>query len=383
MKSHLLICGMFAALAGPAALADDEKLAACEARLRRLARAVQTATLVHDGQAPTSLQALYDEGWIESLGDLVCPAADTPPPAAGRLDERSSYTLAPLPGRADLIVREKAAHGGGAALLAITRTGERVTLAPQRPPPPPPGPVVATNATPVTLPVVTNAPAADVAGIYAQAVQLATAGRHAEALPLFDQVLAQQPQNKEAYWNRGVSRTWTGNLKGSVADLDAVLRFDPGNAEVRRVRTLAAIACSHDLASLRATAADLLRLHPNNASLLLLAGQVEWSLGNTAGAQQYFRQAQTRDPQILNNVFQQAGSFLQAGVPQMAFVFYSTVVWADPAFAAGHYGLGMAAAELGAAHRSVAIAALEQYLRTDATSAYAAAARAKLAELRL
>jgi hypothetical protein len=41
----------------------------------------------------------------------------------------------------------------------------------------------------------------------------------------------------------------------------------------------------------------------------------------------------------------------------------------------------MAAAELGAGHKSVAIAALEQYLRTDATSAHAAAARAKLAEL--
>jgi lipoprotein NlpI len=370
MKSYLLIGGVLLALAGPAVPADDEKHAACEARLRRIARAVQTATLVHDGQAPTSLQALYDEGWIESLGDMVCPAADTPPPASGQLDERSSYTLAPLPGRTDLLVREKEPHRGGTGRLAITRSGDRVTLAPQRPPPPPPGPVVATNA-----------PASDVAGTFTQAVQLATAGRHAEALPLFDQVLAQQPQNKEAYWNRGISRTWTGNLKGSVADLDAVLRLDPGNAEVRRVRTLAAIACSHELASLRATAADLLRLHPNNASLLLLAGQVEWSLGNPTGAQQYFRQAQARDPQILNNVFQQAGSFLQAGVPQMAYVYYSTVVWADPSFAAGHYGLGMAAAELGAGHKSVAIAALEQYLRTDATSAHAAAARAKLAEL--
>jgi tetratricopeptide (TPR) repeat protein len=377
MKSYLLIGGVLLALAGPAVPADDEKHAACEARLRRIARAVQTATLVHDGQAPTSLQALYDEGWIESLGDLVCPAADTPPPASGQLDERSSYTLAPLPGRTDLLVREKEPHRAGTGLLAITRSGDRVTLAPQLP-----GPVVATNANPVTLPVVTHAPAADVAGIFTQAVQLATAGRHAEALPLFDQVLAQQPQSKEAYWNRGISRTWTGNLIGSIADLDAVLRLDPGNVEVRRVRTLTAIACSHELASLRATAVDLLRAHPDNASLLLLAGQVEWALGNPTGAQPHFRQAQARDPQILNNVFQQAGSFLQAGVPQMAFVFYSTVVWADPSFAAGHYGLGMAAAQLGAAYKSVAIAALEQYLRADATSAHAAAARAKLAELR-
>lgn len=232
------------------------------------------------------------------------------------------------------------------------------------------------------VPPATNAPSLppEIAVALTRAQELSAAGRHAEAVPLLDRVLAQAPGNPLALWHRGIARLWTGDLKGSVADLDALLALDPANLEIRRVRSLAALADGIEVAAVRATMMELLRVQPNNAQLLLVAGQAELASGNSAAAQQYFGRATAADPQLINGVYQQACQFLQAGVPKMAYVQFLAVVWSSPNFADGQYGAGMAAAQLG--YKAQAIQLLEQHLRLAPSSSFAAAARQELARLR-
>lgn len=213
-----------------------------------------------------------------------------------------------------------------------------------------------------------------------RAQELAAIGRHIEAVAQFDRVLAPDPRNKLALWGRGLSRVWIGDLKGSVTDHDALLALDPANAEIRRVRTVTALAAGLDIPGALRTATELLRAQPNSAQVLFLAGEAELASGNSAAAQQHFTRAAAADPQLINGVYQQAGQFLQAGVPQMAYLQFMAVVWASPNFAGGHYGAGMSAAKLG--YKPQAIQSFEQYLRLDPSSTFATAARQELERLR-
>jgi|GEM_PF-5843227 len=88
--------------------ADPE--AACRAHLQKLGGAVRAYRLIHDGKDPAKLSDLYNESLVESLGDFACPASGTKIAAAADIDAKSDYTLQPLPGSKDMLVREKTAR---------------------------------------------------------------------------------------------------------------------------------------------------------------------------------------------------------------------------------------------------------------------------------
>ncbi len=371
--------------------------AECQARLRTLGDALQRHLLYNKGKPPARLSDL--QSYVLELENFSCPASGRRVTEPGKIDTDSDYAVVTELGaqRPLILLKERADHhdgkahtfysdrtfktGSAVAGLGTTFTGQgspqiTVTNAPPI--------VTTTNAIPITPPILpaTNTPAlpVELATTLAHAQELAALGRHGEAVAQFDRVLAPDPRNKLALWGRGLSRVWIGDLKGSVADHDAFLTLDPANAEIRRIRTVTALAAGLDIPGALRTATELLRVQPNSAQVLFLAGEAELASGNSAAAQQHFTRAAAADPQLINGVYQQAGQFLQAGVPQMAYLQFMAVVWASPNFAGGHYGAGMSAAKLG--YKPQAIQSLDYYLRLDPSSTFATAARQELERLR-
>lgn len=72
--------------------------------------------------------------------------------------------------------------------------------------------------------------------IYAQAIQMAYQERFTEALHLFDQVIALDPEVAQIYLDRGIIRTHLGDLKGATADYTHQLTFTPKEADVYFLR---------------------------------------------------------------------------------------------------------------------------------------------------
>jgi tetratricopeptide (TPR) repeat protein len=397
MKARIvvLVAGWFGAAAGAAEPATPEELRArCEHNMKNIAAAVRAYEALNDGQRPRRLAELYQGGWVESVATFRCPASTEGALTPSRIDTEGDYVLSTNTALDAPLVVERGTRHGSRSITGVRRDDAVVQVSvPARLATNRPVALATTSAVVRIPPVQTNVaprppsppiappPRLDAARTLEQAVALTEAGRNAEALPLLDRVLAQDSGHREARWRRALARTWTGDLAGSVADYDELLRQEPGQAELVRLRTLASIATGQDSQAARAAAAGLLRAQPDNAQVLFLAGQAEWLAGNGAGAQSYFARAAALDPNLLSGIYRQAGAFLEAGVPAMAFVQYSSLVWADPRMGGAYYGAGMAAARLGPAYRARAVQALEQYLRFDATSSFADAARRTLAEL--
>ena len=378
----------------PAPAADLSPSAAedkCAANLKRLGAAWRTWQFVNEGAPPANLGELYFAGYVDSPGRYSCPAGDRRLTTGAEASSLGDYTTEPLSGQPAFLVREKQPRHGTNLLLALSTNGSIIKLQMEptnlpvvitHPPPQAPPNVAATNRPPVvptpnSVPLPLPGPLTET---LAQAEKLSASGRFSEALPLLDRALAQNATNQLALWSRGLARTWTGDLQGSVTDLDALLALDPSNLDVRRVRSLTALAGGIEVATVRATMTELLRAQPNHAQLLLVAGQAELASGDNAAAQRYFARATAADPQLIQGVYQQAGQFLQAGVPKMAYLQFMAVVWSSPNFAGGHYGAGMAASRLG--YQAQATQAFEQYLRLDPSSSFAATARQELERLR-
>ena len=62
------------------------------------------------------------------------------------------------------------------------------------------------------------------------ATELAKQGRTAEAIPLFDQIIKDDPKNKTAYLNRGSAYGQSGEFEKALGDFKSALALDPGAA---------------------------------------------------------------------------------------------------------------------------------------------------------
>jgi tetratricopeptide (TPR) repeat protein len=64
--------------------------------------------------------------------------------------------------------------------------------------------------------------------------QLMALRRHAEAEAEYSAAIAVEPRYPLAYYGRGQARRETGDLEGALADFEAAVRMDPGNAAARQ-----------------------------------------------------------------------------------------------------------------------------------------------------
>ena len=70
-------------------------------------------------------------------------------------------------------------------------------------------------------------PAGSDAALFEQALSASRSGRFAEALPLWDQLLARHPQDAAAWSNRGNVRLALGDAEGAIADQGRAMALDP------------------------------------------------------------------------------------------------------------------------------------------------------------
>lgn len=63
-------------------------------------------------------------------------------------------------------------------------------------------------------------------GLLQQATELAKQGRAAEAIPLFDKIIAEDPDNRIAYLNRGSAHGQSGNFEQALKDFQSALALD-------------------------------------------------------------------------------------------------------------------------------------------------------------
>jgi hypothetical protein len=126
-KFIVILTGIACSLLVAAERPDPE--AACKANLERLGGAVRAYRIVHDGKGPEHLSDLFTDGYVENLGDFICPASQTKITSSKEIDTNSDFTLDPLPDTKDLIVREKSPGHADGKVLGVFADGTIKLLA--------------------------------------------------------------------------------------------------------------------------------------------------------------------------------------------------------------------------------------------------------------
>jgi thioredoxin-like negative regulator of GroEL len=246
--------------------------------------------------------------------------------------------------------------------------------------PPPP---TTTAETPATTPPALSNPATTAAGksadkAIAEAEAASARGDTVQALKLYDQILAADPSNAKARFNRGSIKLWSPDSPAALEDFRELVKTDPTNLEARRIRALLEIVHG-DRALAEKEASALLEKNKSSANLLL-AGQAALYNNRVTDAQSFFQQANAADPRTSESIYTQAGQLLNARSYGLAYLSYSAALGLNPGGYTAYYGMGMAASQLG--WKDQAIGALEQYLRHDGNSQYAVSAREELRKVR-
>lgn len=139
MKTSLILTFVCALIASPAkSWASEEPnpgvegaVAASRQHLSALAGAIRAYGIINDGKTPASLDVLLAESLVDGPQIFVYPGTGTPVPPIGQADAKGDYTLQPLPGTKDALVREKrVTHTPGKILVAFNDGSVRLVDAP-------------------------------------------------------------------------------------------------------------------------------------------------------------------------------------------------------------------------------------------------------------
>jgi len=130
---------------------------------------------------------------------------------------------------------------------------------------------------------------------FQQALEASQSGRMAEALPLWNAVIANAPQEAAAWSNRGNVRLVLGDPLGAIADQTRALELDPDAGDAHLNRGTAEEALGRwDEAS--ADYQAVLRQQPDDASALYNLGNVAGSRGDWSLAREQFLAAAEARP---------------------------------------------------------------------------------------
>ncbi len=368
-KWNILSLAFLAAMALGAAAPDPDA-----ERLTTIAQAISAYTLVHGGKPPARLSDLYCEGYVDSID--VFGSADGKPVGRTELDARCAYAMEPAGATAaGPVVRARTARADGTTLAAFAdgavrpiRTGGGVTS-------PPIGGIVAPPT--VVGPVSPTTRPVDPPGL-AEGTELFKAGRYRESLARLDAAVRAAPAHTQAMLMRGGAKLWTNDLNGALADFTAAARLD-GAIESRRLQASVELLVgdrNRAWEMARRLASEL----PDSATMQLLLGQANLWNKDTEAARTNFARCMQLDPVHARKLYAQAGKFLEAGVPLVAHMQYTTILYLDGSSRTAWYGLGIANLRLG--YNDRAIQAFEEYLKFDAISEYARSARLELERLR-
>jgi tetratricopeptide (TPR) repeat protein len=191
-------------------------------------------------------------------------------------------------------------------------------------------------------------------------------------------VLASDPNNSKARFNRGASRIWTADVAGALDDYRALAMSEPDNLEARRMRALLELAGGDRAAA--ATEANYLVQKNPSALTWLLAGEAALYNGRADDAKTFYQKAAAADPQLSASLYAQGNSLQGARVYSLAYLNFLSALWLKPEGYGSYYAMGTCAMQMG--WKDQAIDAYQNYLKYDSTSTFAQSARQQIQTLR-
>ncbi len=184
-------------------------------------------------------------------------------------------------------------------------------------------------------------------------------GNYEEAIAHFEQTIAIDPQNAEAYYYRGVANTALGNYEEVIVDLDQAIAIDPQNAKAYYYHGVATTHLGSNDEEAIAYFDQAIAIHPEYAVAYSYRGRAKQRLGyDDADVDLYFARALTwwslrNTPSYGRNVI----------------INFSRAIAIDPQNAKAYYYRGMANATLG--NDEEAIVDLDQSIAIDPENALA------------
>ena len=130
---------------------------------------------------------------------------------------------------------------------------------------------------------------------WADGVAAREAGRNADAIAAFSQVIAEQPNHADAYWQRGLARSASGDLAAAAADCDRAVQLAPAQARVWNARGSVRFQ-QKDYAGAIADGTRATELDPNFAEAYFNLGTAYSAKGDRAQALAQFTRAAALQP---------------------------------------------------------------------------------------
>ncbi|MDO8538993.1 MAG: tetratricopeptide repeat protein [Opitutaceae bacterium] len=419
MKISLRVC--FALLACWRAMAAEtppSAEAASRANLKRISAGIRAYGAAHDDRKPGSFRELLDEDLVDGpeffsldgTGAKLVPA---------EIDARGDYTMEPSPSAPDAIVREKrSTHTPGKILAGFKDGSIKLVDAPAEAaavPAVPAAPAVATN--PVALPAeptppspvataaptsvrpavplppepapvtptVTPAPPPRVgsdAGLPASYLQAALALfnqlKPREAKEAFQFVLKWEPDSAEALAGLARCENMLGEIDAALSHYEILGRTAAPPPQLRTWIAELALAKGDFALAARALDAEL-AVNLGSAWARSWRGSLLLAQGRNDEARAEFAQAVRADANVVAQRYQNGGGLSASGQPQRALIEFLAVMWMQPNHAGAYFAAGDSYAKL--RQPALALQSYERYLQLDATSEWAAKARAEIARL--
>ncbi len=368
-------------------------------QLRRLRGAISAYGMLNPGKMPAKLSELVDESLVDGPAALLRPGKAATVPPRAKLDARSDYTLEPISGVADIVVREKTPLPGEKEVFVILKDGTiKAVAAPadaSRPIPPPAERVEVGKEVPaprVTRPEVTTEPLlptvptpsvgtpppTTVATNNAKANALLLTGRVAEARALFAAATEARPNSAEGFIGLGKCANLLGEIDAAIAAYETALRLAPDTANLRTWLAELCLA-KDDVAAAQRWIDEEIRAQPNSAWAWSWLASVQMHTGKRTDSRRSLAHAAELQQQASHFRYQNGATLLAHNQPGRAAPEFIMALLLEPEGIGAYFQLGDCYQRLG--RKELAAEYFRRYLQSDATSDWAAQARQRLQQL--
>lgn len=166
--------------------------------------------------------------------------------------------------------------------------------------------------------------------LLAQADAAFNAGRHDEALRLYDETLEADPSNLRALIQSGKLLSWSQRFEEAIERYERALAVDPAEETARLERAKVLSWSGRYDAALEAFE-EILRDDPDDVNAQLGVARVKSWSGNQSAARAEYQKILDRDPENISAMVGVAQTYAWSGEEATARDWYDAILAADPA----------------------------------------------------
>ncbi len=196
-------------------------------------------------------------------------------------------------------------------------------------------------------------PTAQTDNLIARAVSLARDGRRQEAIPLFQQILKNQPDEARAHYNLGVALAEEKKFEESLSCFQAAVRYQPGSAEAHHGMGNVLGELGRDEEAIVAYR-KAIKYQPDHAGTLHNLGVALTRLRRSGEAAVFLHQAVRLRPDFAEALNSLGLTYLQHGDFAVAETNFMHALQLNPRCVAAHTNLGSTYKEQGRLEEAVA-----------------------------